>query len=158
MAKIAAAKANATFVYVNPYHLVCKFGEQAKMEFDKLVTLAKENQPSVIFLDELEHFLMTNREKLMDFNDYMKAILQDIYNSNDDINYIGGKNTLFDDVRTGLGWVFSKKIQVQFPNKTQRKLIFEKELKQFGCKATDEALLSFAQLTKPRQFIKKPAK
>ena len=129
IAKAVAAEVNATFFNVSAGNIVSKWlGESEKLVMN-LFTLARRNQPAIVFMDELDSVGVSRsgddvggeRRLKTQLLTELQGLASDL---EDRVTVIGATNLPW-ELDFALRSRFEKKIHVPLPDKPARKKIFE---------------------------------
>jgi vacuolar protein-sorting-associated protein 4 len=129
IAKAVAAEVNATFFNVSAGNIVSKWlGESEKLVMN-LFTLARRNQPAIVFMDELDSVGVSRsgddvggeRRLKTQLLTELQGLASDL---EDRVTVIGATNLPW-ELDFALRSRFEKKIHVPLPDKSARKKIFE---------------------------------
>jgi vacuolar protein-sorting-associated protein 4 len=129
IAKAVAAEVNATFFNVSAGNIVSKWlGESEKLVMN-LFTLARRNQPAIVFMDELDSVGVSRsgddvggeRRLKTQLLTELQGLASDL---EDRVTVIGATNLPW-ELDFALRSRFEKKIHVPLPDKPARKRIFE---------------------------------
>jgi ATP-dependent 26S proteasome regulatory subunit len=130
IARALSNEVDANFVAINGLELQTKWVGETEQNWRELFQSAKENQPTIIFLDEFESVARNRDGNSNEYGnnvvDQILTLMTDIDNEGDNIFVIGATNNFkaLDPaiVRSGR---FSKHIEVGLPDKDGIKKIFE---------------------------------
>ena len=129
IAKAVAAEVNATFFNVSAANIVSKWLGESERLVMNLFELARENRPSVIFMDELDSIGVARSGDDVGGERRLKtqllSELQGLTSSHDErVTLIGATNLPW-ELDFALKSRFEKKILVPLPDRGARRIIFE---------------------------------
>ncbi len=154
LAKAIANKANATFISLTGSQLVKKFiGEGARL-VREMFALAREKQPAIIFIDELDAVGATRNNSVNGDREVQRTLMQllsemDGFNKKENIIVMAATNRLdiIDPALLRPGR-FDKIIETPYPSNTARKKIFEIHSKKMNLDK-----INFEELVKKTEFF-----
>jgi proteasome regulatory subunit len=154
LAKAVANKANANFISLTGSQLVKKFiGEGARM-VREMFALAKEKQPAIIFIDELDAIGTMRNDSVTGDREVQRTLMQllaemDGFNENANVCVMAATNRL-DIIDSALlrPGRFDRIIETPYPNEKARKNIFEIHSKKMKLNSVD-----FNELSKKTEFF-----
>lgn len=129
IAKATAGDIKATFFNISAAVLVSKWLGESEKLVKRLYELAKEKQPSIIFIDEVDSLTQSRSENE---NDAMRRVktqllssMEGISSNNDDrVVTIGATNVPW-EIDSAFRRRFQRRIYVPLPDEKARKIIFE---------------------------------
>lgn len=129
IAKAVASEINATFFNVSAANIVSKWLGESERLVQSLFEMARKNQPSIIFIDELDSVGVARSSDDVGGERRMKTqLLTEMQglasDAEDRVTVIGATNLPW-ELDFALRSRFEKRIQVPLPDKTAREKIFE---------------------------------
>lgn len=129
IAKATAGDIKATFFNISAAVLVSKWLGESEKLVKRLYELAKEKQPSIIFIDEVDSLTQSRSENE---NDAMRRVKTQLLssmegissNSDDRVVTIGATNVPW-EIDSAFRRRFQRRIYVPLPDEKARKIIFE---------------------------------
>ncbi|XP_015671991.1 spastin [Protobothrops mucrosquamatus] len=134
LAKAVAAESNSTFFNISAASLTSKYVGEGEKLVRALFAVARELQPSIIFIDEVDSLLCERREGEHDASRRLKTefLIE------------------FDGVSINCGTVlrrFTKRVYVSLPNEETRLLLLKNLLSKQGSPLTQKELAQLARMT-----------
>ena len=150
LAKAAATETGSKFYSVSASNVVSKWMGESEKLIKGLFDLARENKPSVIFIDEIDSVLSSRSDNDNDATRRLKTEfliqMQGVGNDDDGILVLGDTNipwALDPAVRRR----FQKKIYISLPDFNARKLMFKLNLDDTECEVTDNEFEILSKMT-----------
>ena len=150
LAKAVANETGSKFYSVSASNVVSKWMGESEKLIKGLFDLARENKPSVIFIDEIDSVLSSRSDNDNDATRRLKTEfliqMQGVGNDDDGILVLGATNipwALDPAVRRR----FQKKIYISLPDYNARKLMFKLNLGDTECEVTPNEFEILSKMT-----------
>eukprot|EP01080_Neovahlkampfia_damariscottae_P011276 gene11276-4089_t len=149
LAKALATESKSNFFHITSADINDKyFGESEKI-IRNLFEIAKENSPSIIFIDEIDSICS---DRTMDSKHHVNNIKSELLIQMQGIDDCPGVVVVG---ATNIPWVidsgfvrrFQRRIYIPLPNETERKDIFELNLNKFSHSISENELIKLAKFT-----------
>ncbi|XP_033735827.1 spastin-like isoform X2 [Pecten maximus] len=151
LAKAVANESNATFFNISASSLTSKWVGEGEKLVRTMFTLARELQPSVVFMDEIDSLLCERREGENDASRRLKTefLVQfdGVAGSSDDRVLIMGATNRPQELDDAVLRRFAKRVYVNMPRKETRKSMLTQLLAKHSNPLTSDELSEVARLT-----------
>ncbi|XP_061173837.1 spastin-like isoform X2 [Saccostrea echinata] len=151
LAKAVANESNATFFNISASSLTSKWVGEGEKLVRAMFVIAKELQPSVVFMDEIDSLLCERREGENDASRRLKTefLVQfdGVSGSADDKVLIMGATNRPQELDNAVLRRFAKRVYVKMPEKETRKDMLSHLLSKHGNPLSSQELDNIAQLT-----------
>ncbi|CAH2250024.1 spastin isoform X2 [Pelobates cultripes] len=151
LAKAVAAESNATFINISAASLTSKYVGEGEKTVRALFSVARELQPSIIFLDEIDSLLCERKEGEHDSTRRLKTefLVQfdGVQSSGDDRVLVMGATNRPQELDDAALRRFAKRIYVSLPNEETRLLLLTNLLVKQGNPLSEKELRRLARLT-----------
>ncbi|XP_069118122.1 spastin-like isoform X2 [Argopecten irradians] len=151
LAKAVANESNATFFNISASSLTSKWVGEGEKLVRTMFTLARELQPSVVFMDEIDSLLCERREGENDASRRLKTefLVQfdGVAGSSDDRVLIMGATNRPQELDDAVLRRFAKRVYVNMPGKETRKSMLTQLLAKHSNPLTSDELSEVARLT-----------
>ncbi|XP_062621876.1 spastin-like isoform X1 [Saccostrea cucullata] len=151
LAKAVANESNATFFNISASSLTSKWVGEGEKLVRAMFIIAKELQPSVVFMDEIDSLLCERREGENDASRRLKTefLVQfdGVSGSADDKVLIMGATNRPQELDNAVLRRFAKRVYVKMPGKETRKDMLSHLLSKHGNPLSSQELDHIAQLT-----------
>eukprot|EP00483_Globobulimina_turgida_P013147 UN13171 len=126
LAKAVASEANnSTFFSVSSSDLISKYVGESEKLIKYLFALAKEEKPSIIFIDEIDSLATKRADNEQDSTRRVKTeFLLQMQNAATGVLVLGATNCPW-DIDSGVRRRFAKRIYISLPDKAARMAIFK---------------------------------
>lgn len=126
IAKTVAAQVNRSFYQIDGPSLFSKYVGQSEENLRKIFDEARNNKPSILFIDELDSIAPSRNENNSQHHKDLVNQLLTLMNGSDDIFYIAATNNLNDiDNAVRRSGRFGHEIHIDLPNETSRIALFK---------------------------------
>ncbi|XP_033031998.1 spastin isoform X5 [Trachypithecus francoisi] len=151
LAKAVAAESNATFFNISAASLTSKYVGEGEKLVRALFAVARELQPSIIFIDEVDSLLCERREGEHDASRRLKTEFliefDGIQSAGDDRVLVMGATNRPQELDEAVRRRFIKRVYVSLPNEETRLLLFKNLLCKQGSPLTQKELAQLARMT-----------
>uniref|UniRef100_A0A4W2E8P7 Spastin n=1 Tax=Bos indicus x Bos taurus TaxID=30522 RepID=A0A4W2E8P7_BOBOX len=150
LAKAVAAESNATFFNISAASLTSKYVGEGEKLVRALFAVARELQPSIIFIDEVDSLLCERREGEHDASRRLKTEFliefDGVQSAGDDRVLVMGATNRPQELDEAVLRRFTKRVYVSLPNEETRLLLLKNLLCKQGSPLTKE-LAQLARMT-----------
>nr|XP_033792414.1 spastin isoform X1 [Geotrypetes seraphini] len=151
LAKAVAAESNATFFNISAASLTSKYVGEGEKLVRALFAVARELQPSVIFIDEVDSLLCERREGEHDASRRLKTEFliefDGVQSSGDDRVLVMGATNRPQELDEAVLRRFTKRVYVSLPSEETRLLLLKNLLSKQGSPLTQKELAQLARMT-----------
>uniref|UniRef100_A0A4X1TD25 Spastin n=1 Tax=Sus scrofa TaxID=9823 RepID=A0A4X1TD25_PIG len=151
LAKAVAAESNATFFNISAASLTSKYVGEGEKLVRALFAVARELQPSIIFIDEVDSLLRERREGEHDASRRLKTEFliefDGVQSAGDDRVLVMGATNRPQELDEAVLRRFIKRVYVSLPNEETRLLLLKNLLCKQGSPLTQKELAQLARLT-----------
>uniref|UniRef100_A0A8C9GUF4 Spastin n=1 Tax=Piliocolobus tephrosceles TaxID=591936 RepID=A0A8C9GUF4_9PRIM len=151
LAKAVAAESNATFFNISAASLTSKYVGEGEKLVRALFAVARELQPSIIFIDEVDSLLCERREGEHDASRRLKTEFliefDGVQSAGDDRVLVMGATNRPQELDEAVRRRFIKRVYVSLPNEETRLLLFKNLLCKQGSPLTQKELAQLARMT-----------
>ncbi|KAM9317451.1 spastin [Gastrophryne carolinensis] len=151
LAKAVAAESNATFFNISAASLTSKYVGEGEKLVRALFSVARELQPSIIFIDEVDSLLCERREGEHDASRRLKTEFliefDGVQSAGDDRVLVMGATNRPQELDEAVLRRFTKRVYVSLPNEETRLLLLQNLLSKQGNPLTQKELTQLARLT-----------
>ncbi|KAM9053431.1 spastin isoform 3-T3 [Megaptera novaeangliae] len=150
-AKAVAAESNATFFNISAASLTSKYVGEGEKLVRALFAVARELQPSIIFIDEVDSLLCERREGEHDASRRLKTEFliefDGVQSAGDDRVLVMGATNRPQELDEAVLRRFTKRVYVSLPNEETRLLLLKNLLCKQGSPLTQKELAQLARMT-----------
>ncbi|XP_075719016.1 spastin isoform X1 [Rhinoderma darwinii] len=150
LAKAVAAESNATFFNISAASLTSKYVGEGEKLVRALFSVARELQPSIIFIDEVDSLLCERREGEHDASRRLKTEFliefDGVQSGGDDRVLVMGATNRPQELDEAVLRRFTKRVYVSLPNEETRLLLLQNLLSKQGNPLTQKELTQLARL------------
>ncbi|XP_078671613.1 spastin-like isoform X2 [Branchiostoma floridae x Branchiostoma belcheri] len=151
LAKAVASESNATFFNISASTLTSKWVGEGEKLVKALFSVARELQPSIIFMDEIDSLLCERREGEHDASRRLKTefLLEfdGVHSGNDDRILVMGATNRPQELDDAVLRRFAKRVYVQLPELETRVVIMSRLLKKHNNPLNQKELQNLARQT-----------
>ncbi|XP_042552541.1 spastin isoform X1 [Dipodomys spectabilis] len=151
LAKAVAAESNATFFNISAASLTSKYMGEGEKLVRALFAVARELQPSIIFIDEVDSLLCERREGEHDASRRLKTEFliefDGVQSAGDDRVLVMGATNRPQELDEAVLRRFIKRVYVSLPNEETRLLLLKNLLCKQGSPLTQKELAQLARMT-----------
>ncbi|KAM9848142.1 spastin isoform 2-T2 [Aulostomus maculatus] len=151
LAKAVAAESNATFFNMSAASLTSKYVGESEKLVRALFAAARELQPSVIFIDEVDSLLCERREGEQEFSRRLKTEFlvefDGVQSGGDDRVLVMGATNRPQELDEAVLRRFAKRVYVTLPDEKTRAVLLENLLGKHGSPLNKNELTSLAKET-----------
>ncbi|KAM4867600.1 spastin isoform 2-T2 [Thomomys bottae] len=151
LAKAVAAESNATFFNISAASLTSKYMGEGEKLVRALFAVARELQPSIIFIDEVDSLLCERREGEHDASRRLKTEFliefDGVQSAGDDRVLVMGATNRPQELDEAVLRRFIKRVYVSLPNEETRLLLLKNLLCKQGNPLTQKELAQLARMT-----------
>ncbi|XP_020828025.1 spastin isoform X3 [Phascolarctos cinereus] len=151
LAKAVAAESNATFFNISAASLTSKYVGEGEKLVRALFAVARELQPSIIFIDEVDSLLCERREGEHDASRRLKTEFliefDGVQSAGDDRVLVMGATNRPQELDEAVLRRFIKRVYVSLPNEETRLLLLKNLLSKQGSPLTQKELAQLARMT-----------
>uniref|UniRef100_A0A3Q2KTP8 microtubule-severing ATPase n=2 Tax=Equus TaxID=9789 RepID=A0A3Q2KTP8_HORSE len=151
LAKAVAAESNATFFNISAASLTSKYVGEGEKLVRALFAVARELQPSIIFIDEVDSLLCERREGEHDASRRLKTEFliefDGVQSAGDDRVLVMGATNRPQELDEAVLRRFTKRVYVSLPNEETRLLLLKNLLGKQGSPLTQKELAQLARMT-----------
>ncbi|XP_066452218.1 spastin isoform X2 [Eleutherodactylus coqui] len=151
LAKAVAAESNATFFNISAASLTSKYVGEGEKLVRALFSVARELQPSIIFIDEIDSLLCERREGEHDASRRLKTEFliefDGVQSGGDDRVLVMGATNRPQELDEAVLRRFTKRVYVSLPNEETRLLLLQNLLSKQGSPLTQKELAQLGRLT-----------
>nr|XP_056708921.1 spastin isoform X3 [Euleptes europaea] len=151
LAKAVAAESNATFFNISAASLTSKYVGEGEKLVRALFAVARELQPSIIFIDEVDSLLCERREGEHDASRRLKTEFliefDGVQSSGEDRILVMGATNRPQELDDAVLRRFTKRVYVSLPNEETRLLLLKNLLSKQGNPLTQKELAQLARMT-----------
>ncbi len=149
-AKAVATEANSTFFSISSSDLVSKYQGESEKLVRELFQLARDNKPSVVFIDEVDSLCGTRSEGENDSTRRIKTEflvqMQGVGRDMNGVLILGATNIPW-GLDPAIRRRFEKRIYIPLPEATDRVAMFKQNVGKAPCTLTDAQYEELAQKT-----------
>ncbi|XP_017662070.1 PREDICTED: spastin [Lepidothrix coronata] len=150
-AKAVAAESNATFFNISAASLTSKYVGEGEKLVRALFAVARELQPSIIFIDEVDSLLCERREGEHDASRRLKTefliAFDGVQSSGEDRILVMGATNRPQELDDAVLRRFTKRVYVSLPNEETRLILLKNLLSKQGSPLTQKELAQLARMT-----------
>ncbi|XP_057245750.1 spastin isoform X4 [Malurus melanocephalus] len=151
LAKAVAAESNATFFNISAASLTSKYVGEGEKLVRALFAVARELQPSIIFIDEVDSLLCERREGEHDASRRLKTEFliefDGVQSSGEDRILVMGATNRPQELDDAVLRRFTKRVYVSLPNEETRLILLKNLLSKQGSPLTQKELVQLARMT-----------
>ncbi|XP_028580011.2 spastin isoform X4 [Podarcis muralis] len=151
LAKAVAAESNSTFFNISAASLTSKYVGEGEKLVRALFAVARELQPSIIFIDEVDSLLCERREGEHDASRRLKTEFliefDGVQSSGEDRILVMGATNRPQELDDAVLRRFIKRVYVSLPNEETRLLLLKNLLSKQGNPLTQKELAQLARMT-----------
>ncbi|KAG8444218.1 hypothetical protein GDO86_009415 [Hymenochirus boettgeri] len=151
LAKAVAAESNATFFNISAASLTSKYVGEGEKLVRALFSVARELQPSIIFIDEVDSLLCERREGEHDASRRLKTEFliefDGVQSGGEDRVLVMGATNRPQELDEAVLRRFTKRVYVSLPNEETRLLLLKNLLSKQGNPLSQKELSQLARLT-----------
>ncbi|XP_069925371.1 spastin isoform X3 [Oryctolagus cuniculus] len=151
LAKAVAAESNATFFNISAASLTSKYVGEGEKLVRALFAVARELQPSIIFIDEVDSLLCERREGEHDASRRLKTEFliefDGVQSAGDDRVLVMGATNRPQELDEAVLRRFIKRVYVSLPNEETRQLLLKNLLCKQGSPLSQKELAQLARMT-----------
>ncbi|KAM3676425.1 spastin isoform 3-T3 [Ammospiza maritima maritima] len=151
LAKAVAAESNATFFSISAASLTSKYVGEGEKLVRALFAVARELQPSIIFIDEVDSLLCERREGEHDASRRLKTEFliefDGVQSSGEDRILVMGATNRPQELDDAVLRRFTKRVYVSLPNEETRLILLKNLLSKQGSPLTQKELAQLARMT-----------
>ncbi|NWW53701.1 SPAST protein, partial [Pedionomus torquatus] len=151
LAKAVAAESNATFFNISAASLTSKYVGEGEKLVRALFAVARELQPSIIFIDEVDSLLCERREGEHDASRRLKTEFliefDGVQSSGEDRILVMGATNRPQELDDAVLRRFTKQVYVSLPNEETRLILLKNLLSKQGSPLTQKELAQLARMT-----------
>ncbi|KAM6278935.1 spastin isoform 3-T3 [Porphyrio hochstetteri] len=151
LAKAVAAESNATFFNISAASLTSKYVGEGEKLVRALFAVARELQPSIIFIDEVDSLLCERREGEHDASRRLKTEFliefDGVQSSGEDRILVMGATNRPQELDDAVLRRFTKRVYVSLPNEETRFILLKNLLSKQGSPLTQKELAQLARMT-----------
>ncbi|XP_061646270.1 spastin [Phyllopteryx taeniolatus] len=151
LAKAVAAESNSTFFNMSAASLTSKFVGESEKLVRALFAAARELQPSVIFIDEVDSLLSERREGEQEFSRRLKTEFliefDGVQSGGDDRVLVMGATNRPQELDEAVLRRFAKRVYVTLPDEKTRSTLLQHLLAKHGCPLRKNELSCLAKAT-----------
>ncbi|XP_031360172.1 spastin isoform X4 [Lonchura striata] len=151
LAKAVAAESNATFFNISAASLTSKYVGEGEKLVRALFAVARELQPSIIFIDEVDSLLCERREGEHDASRRLKTEFliefDGVQSSGEDRILVMGATNRPQELDDAVLRRFTKRVYVSLPNEETRLILLKNLLSKQGSPLTQKELTQLARMT-----------
>ncbi|XP_030412914.1 spastin isoform X5 [Gopherus evgoodei] len=149
LAKAVAAESNATFFNISAASLTSKYVGEGEKLVRALFAVARELQPSIIFIDEVDSLLCERREGEHDASRRLKTEFliefDGVQSSGEDRILVMGATNRPQELDDAVLRRFTKRVYVSLPNEETRLILLKNLLSKQGSPLTQKELAQLAR-------------
>ncbi|KAM7118962.1 spastin isoform 5-T5 [Ciconia maguari] len=150
LAKAVAAESNATFFNISAASLTSKYVGEGEKLVRALFAVARELQPSIIFIDEVDSLLCERREGEHDASRRLKTEFliefDGVQSSGEDRILVMGATNRPQELDDAVLRRFTKRVYVSLPNEETRLILLRNLLSKQGSPLTQKELAQLARI------------
>ncbi|XP_076219817.1 spastin isoform X8 [Aptenodytes patagonicus] len=150
LAKAVAAESNATFFNISAASLTSKYVGEGEKLVRALFAVARELQPSIIFIDEVDSLLCERREGEHDASRRLKTEFliefDGVQSSGEDRILVMGATNRPQELDDAVLRRFTKRVYVSLPNEETRLILLKNLLSKQGSPLTQKELAQLARI------------
>ncbi|XP_007435412.1 spastin isoform X2 [Python bivittatus] len=151
LAKAVAAESNSTFFSISAASLTSKYVGEGEKLVRALFAVARELQPSIIFIDEVDSLLCERREGEHDASRRLKTEFliefDGVQSSGEDRILVMGATNRPQELDDAVLRRFTKRVYVSLPSEETRLLLLKNLLSKQGNPLTQKELAQLARMT-----------
>uniref|UniRef100_A0A8D0LBX5 Spastin n=1 Tax=Sphenodon punctatus TaxID=8508 RepID=A0A8D0LBX5_SPHPU len=151
LAKAVAAESNSTFFNISAASLTSKYVGEGEKLVRALFAVARELQPSIIFIDEVDSLLCERREGEHDASRRLKTEFliefDGVQSSAEDRILVMGATNRPQELDDAVLRRFTKRVYVSLPNEEIRLILLKNLLSKQGSPLTQKELAQLARMT-----------
>ncbi|XP_018119942.1 spastin isoform X1 [Xenopus laevis] len=151
LAKAVAAESNATFFNISAASLTSKYVGEGEKLVRALFSVARELQPSIIFIDEVDSLLCERREGEHDASRRLKTEFliefDGVQSGGDDRVLVMGATNRPQELDDAVLRRFTKRVYVALPNEETRLVLLKNLLSKQGNPLSEKELTQLSRLT-----------
>eukprot|EP00696_Hemimastix_kukwesjijk_P010699 gnl/Hemi2/23450_TR7860_c0_g8_i1.p1 gnl/Hemi2/23450_TR7860_c0_g8~~gnl/Hemi2/23450_TR7860_c0_g8_i1.p1 ORF type:complete len:445 (-),score=46.59 gnl/Hemi2/23450_TR7860_c0_g8_i1:73-1407(-) len=150
LAKAVATEANSTFFSISSSDLVSKWQGESERLVKQLFELARENKPSIVFIDEIDSLCSARSDSESESARRIKTEIlvqtQGVGNNNDGVLILGATNIPW-GLDSAVRRRFDRRIYISLPELPARMRLFQLEIGQTPHSLTDADFTELARRT-----------